>query len=316
MQMEMIKRSFPCEIKEINEQDRTIWFVASTEDRDRCGDVIRVAGWDFAAYDKNPVFLWAHSRYELPLGKCIEHRIESTRLLMRIQFATAAENPFAEQVFRLYRGGFLSGVSVGFRPIERQPLDPNDRWGDYGWEFIKQELLELSGCSVPANPATLQLMAKALDLQEGEPLRLTPEQRVALPPLEKIEPGSEFLVGISLSRTEHKAFQKYGPDPAAWLSNFESLKDLADHLKDIIVEKKLGKGRRAELGDIADKMEHEYKALAGACDDLVEKCKDRIRKILDDMEPTDPDDEEPEKPKAFDEEAFRREFREAYDHLK
>jgi len=281
--MEILRRAFACELKEINEQDRTIRFVASTEEQDRCGDIIRVAGWKFDAYDRNPVFLWAHDSSSLPIGKCVERKTDGARLLMKFQFATAEENPLAEQVFRLYKGGFLSAVSVGFKPLKRSPIHPEDRWGDLGWEFIEQELLEVSGVPVPANSSALQLMMKGLD---------SSERHVALHLLENTE---EFAVGISLSKAEHDAFQKYGDGPAAWLSNIESLKALTDHLRSVVEEKKLGKGKRAELTDIAETMDKKYKALASACDDLVEKCRDRLQKMLDDMMMP----EEEEEPKAI-----------------
>lgn len=340
--METIKRAFACEVKEIDEQERSIWFVASTEDKDRVGDIIRVAGWKFDAYDRNPVFLWAHDSDELPIGKCVARQIDGARLLMKIQFATVEENPLADQVYRLYKGGYLNAVSVGFKPLKRMPIHPEDRWGDLGWEFIEQELLELSAVPVPANSSALQLMMKGLDSKEfaenlskmttrtpysdkilsaalgrlkenlnemvllhGEPLNLSDEERAALPPLGgdeafevgySQEDGSEFrCVGLTIEMPVYSALKAYGENPSDWLSNLESLKDLTDHLQGVVEEKRLGKGRRAELGDIADKMEREYKALAGACDDLVEKCKERLRKMLDDMTP-DEDDE----PKALD----------------
>jgi len=280
--MEILRRAFACELKEINEQDRTILFVASTEEQDRCGDIIRVAGWKFDAYDRNPVFLWAHDSSSLPIGKCVARQIDSLRLLMRMQFATIAENPLAEQTFRLYKGGFLSAVSVGFKPLKRSPIHPEDRWGDLGWEFIEQELLEVSGVPVPANSSALQLMMKGLDAGGVSTINRT---------LGDVE---EMQIGISVTRSEFEALQKYGDGPAAWLSNIESLKALTDHLRGLVEEKKLGKGKQAELSDIADTMDKKYKALATACDDLVEKCRDRLQKMLDDMMMP----EEEEEPKA------------------
>ena len=50
-------KAFTPEIRGIDEANRTIEFVASTEAVDRYGDVIRVAGWKLDAYKKNPVFL-------------------------------------------------------------------------------------------------------------------------------------------------------------------------------------------------------------------------------------------------------------------
>jgi hypothetical protein len=56
--------------------------------------------------------------------------------------------------------GILRAVSVGFAPIERKPLD------DGGVRFTKQELLETSLVSIPANPAAVQL-AKSLNVSDA-----------------------------------------------------------------------------------------------------------------------------------------------------
>ena len=44
-------------------------FVASTEEVDRHGDVVSVAGWKLDAYRKNPVFLWAHDYARPAIGR-------------------------------------------------------------------------------------------------------------------------------------------------------------------------------------------------------------------------------------------------------
>jgi HK97 family phage major capsid protein len=61
------------------------------------------------------------------------------------------------------REGHLRTVSVGFRPVERQPLtkDANKEFGPF--RFTKSELLECSLVSVPANPNAIAI-AKSLHL--------------------------------------------------------------------------------------------------------------------------------------------------------
>ncbi len=139
-------------LRSIDEQARTIEFVASTESQDRYGDVIRVAGWKLDAYKKNPVFMFAHRSDEPPIGKCVEIHTESNppALVQKIEFANAATFAFADTIFNLYKGGFLNAVSVGFMPLEMQPFV--DLEGNMtGYEFTSQELLELSAVPIPAN---------------------------------------------------------------------------------------------------------------------------------------------------------------------
>jgi hypothetical protein len=50
------RAAFTPEIRAINEKDRTIDFIASTEAVDRYGDILRARGFRLENYKKNPVF--------------------------------------------------------------------------------------------------------------------------------------------------------------------------------------------------------------------------------------------------------------------
>ncbi len=154
-------RPVRAQVRSIDTKARTIEFVASTEAVDRYGDIIRVDGWQLDNYRKNPVFLWAHRSSDPPIGKCVaigaEGEGEGKALVQRIEFAAREAYPFAETIFKLYEGGFLNAVSVGFMPIKYQPrIEPNEEGGEFlGYEFLEQELFELSAVPVPANPEAL-----------------------------------------------------------------------------------------------------------------------------------------------------------------
>lgn len=158
-------------VKAFNDAERTITFVASTEGIDRYGDTIKVDGWDTSAYEKNPVVLWAHDSQDLPVGKCVgiqKQLGQNAALIQKVQFATADENPFADSVYKLYKGGYLNAVSVGFIPKAFEYRFENDGEGKpQGWpvgcDFLEQELLELSCVPVPANAEALALMMKGVD---------------------------------------------------------------------------------------------------------------------------------------------------------
>jgi hypothetical protein len=155
------------EMRAVDEKNRTIDFVASTEDVDRYGDIIRVKGWKTENYMKNPVFLFQHRSNEPPIGKTIKLWLEANppALVQRVQFADAKTYPFAETIFRLYQGKFMNATSVGFKPLE-DPLPIRDKDGAStgGYEFTSQELLELSAVAVPANPEALaRTLHRAVD---------------------------------------------------------------------------------------------------------------------------------------------------------
>ncbi len=143
-----------------------IEFTASDDTLDRYDEVIEAKGWDLTNYRRNPVFQNSHKYGDVmhTLGKSLLTEVRGNALVQRIEFAVAI-NPVAKLTYDLYRGGFLNAVSVGFIPIE---------WEDgggataYRRKFLKQELLELSAVSLPANPNALQnaLKAGAVDLAE------------------------------------------------------------------------------------------------------------------------------------------------------
>src|SRR5881397_1449282 len=147
----------------------TIDFRSSDETLDRYQEVITVAGWKLDSYRKNPVFQNVHSNCSLAdtIGRSLITEIRGDHLFQRVQFAVE-ENPIARLAYGLYKGGFLSAVSVGFIPLRWENGSPE---AGYRCKYLEQELLEVSAVSIPANPnaLTLGLAAGAIeksDLQE------------------------------------------------------------------------------------------------------------------------------------------------------
>jgi HK97 family phage major capsid protein/HK97 family phage prohead protease len=137
-------------------------FVLSDETLDSYGDVVEAAGWDLRRFKKNPIALFGHSS-GFPIGKWANVRVEGKKLLGRLEFAVEGTSARIDELRRLVGQGILRAVSVGFRPIEYEPLDKNQPYG--GQRYTKQELMEASLVSVPANPSALQL-AKGIGISD------------------------------------------------------------------------------------------------------------------------------------------------------
>jgi HK97 family phage prohead protease len=149
----------PAEVVSVDE--RVLRWTISTGVVDREMDAISVTGWDLANYRKNPVVLWAHDSSRLPIGRAIDVGVTDGALKATVEFIppeTPEGGQFAESVYRLARSGFLAATSVGFRPLEwtftRDPERGGDDWFP-GIDFERQELVELSIVTVPANPEAL-----------------------------------------------------------------------------------------------------------------------------------------------------------------
>lgn len=140
------------EIKEEN-SDRKFRVVASTEDTDRSGEVIKLSAWDWENYMKNPVIIANHDyQIENIVGKATRIWVEDGKLI--IQGVFSKSNPLGVLLADLYDEGMVKTVSVGFIPKQRQ--EDNRRI------ITSAELLELSFVAVPCNPNALSLDQKQL----------------------------------------------------------------------------------------------------------------------------------------------------------
>ena len=154
---------------------RKATFIASSEDVDRYGDIIRSDGWQLDNFRTNPVLLFGHRSRELPIGRVNNiYTNDAKQLIAEAEFASKEVNDFADSVYKMVKAGFLNGASVGFAPT-KMPNDIKDpttnAWT--GYEFIAQELLELSVVSIPALPGALAI-ARSLGIDESHVRRAMP----------------------------------------------------------------------------------------------------------------------------------------------
>lgn len=136
------------------EDSGTFEVVVSTADMDRSGESVDPTGMDFTLFKMNPIVLWGHDYYALPIGVCDSIEIIEGKIVAKGRFAPADANPFAQQVRKLYDAKIVRATSIGFIVKEMN-----------GNIITKGELLEFSFVPVPANPYALSLShAKTLGL--------------------------------------------------------------------------------------------------------------------------------------------------------
>lgn len=111
--------------------------IASTGSLDRQGDIVEPRGgtWKLPA-----PLLWAHD-HKSPIGWVRE--AVATDQGVRVVCEVAKGIGHADEVWAMAEAGLVSSFSIGFRPIESEPIDS-------GWRFKRWELLELSVVVVPA----------------------------------------------------------------------------------------------------------------------------------------------------------------------
>lgn len=144
--------------------DLILEFVISTDDVDRDRDTIDPNGWDLTNYRNNPVVLFGHDYRNLPVAQSQRIWVEENKLISRAQFTPEDLYAFGYTVYRMYLGGYMRAVSVGFMPIEYSFVEEEDR--PFGIDFKRQELLEYSTVPVPSNPnALVAASADGIDLR-------------------------------------------------------------------------------------------------------------------------------------------------------
>lgn len=140
------------------DKERVLDFVISSSSKDRYGDVVRPTGMQKKNFRRNPVVLWAHEYYALPVGRSLREMRDGQVIQGSAEFIDAALSDFADTVFRYLKGGYLSAVSIGFMPIKTQVIkeaddDDGDPWSWWpNFEYVEWDLLEYSIVPVPANP--------------------------------------------------------------------------------------------------------------------------------------------------------------------
>jgi hypothetical protein len=173
-------------------------FLGSNESEDRYGSIIDPRGGDYTAYRLNPVFLWAHNYVEPPIGKTISLDASQQGPVFTVRFAVEAYDK-AALIYRLYKGGYLRGVSVGVIPKKWEQIEAKtipEAWAE-NRRYTLWELLELSGTPVPANRTALMMALQDRAVAENEVRKFGLEGMLYrdLP---------YIMVGIAASRTSVK----------------------------------------------------------------------------------------------------------------
>lgn len=154
------------EIRKIDEESRTVEFVASDNSVDSYGTVIPVDKWDLTRFASNGIIGYMHDVYGASwtksadpddvIGKGVAF-IEDEKLIVRITFEPADLNPRADKIFRKLQFGSLHAVSVGFRATKKGHMGDEERGEDpQVYYYAGQELLEVSVVNIPSNANALK----------------------------------------------------------------------------------------------------------------------------------------------------------------
>lgn len=164
------RKQFVSDDTKIDADERSVTAIITTDGVDRDREVLLPKGADVEQFSKNPVVLWAHDYVSVPIGKALWLKPGRKKITAKVQFADTEQG---EEVFQLFKGGFLNAFSVGFRPTKSHQPTPEDikkkpEWANVYRVFDEWELLEFSVVPVPANAEALAIAVKshALELSD------------------------------------------------------------------------------------------------------------------------------------------------------
>jgi hypothetical protein len=150
-------------LKSLDEEQREFRGLATSPVPDRVLDIIEPLG---AKYRNPTVLLRAHA-HDAPIGEVFFDRPTKTGIGFRARIPKIQEPGLLKDRVDMAWGeikhGLVRAVSVGFRPLEVEPLKSG------GVRFIKSEIYELSTVAVPAQELATIDHVKAIDaaIREG-----------------------------------------------------------------------------------------------------------------------------------------------------
>jgi hypothetical protein len=166
-------------------KDDSFWAIASVEDVDEDGDIVRIDGMDLSMHRKDsPIKILASHLRKLPdgtppvIGKVEEFRKTTLRkgaagekkaLLFRFTFAPGE---LAGKYKELTEAGYLDSFSIGASVLESKPLK------NKGHDYTKTKLQELSEVTIPANAGATVM--RALEEKLGDQLERGADLSISL----------------------------------------------------------------------------------------------------------------------------------------
>jgi HK97 family phage prohead protease len=196
-----IKRRYleDAQIRSIDEENRTVEFVASDNTVDSYGTVLPSDKWDLKRYEKNGIIGYQHQVYGdygnadpddvLGHGQAF---VEDNKLIVKATFEPADINEKADKIFKKIQFGSIKGVSVGFLPTKPGHWGDKEKGEDPDvYYFEGQELIEVSVVNIPANPNAVK-RSIAEERQELEASRSTEENDTAEDPKVDDNPTPEI----------------------------------------------------------------------------------------------------------------------------
>jgi hypothetical protein len=156
-EIELVRKFYTVQEKDrqIIEGERAVISIINTAAVDRDKEIVDPKGALLKDYRSAPVVLWAHRYGQPPIGKNVWIKYDRARNAL-VAKTVFAQTEFADEIYRLYKDGFIFAWSIGFIPTVFKELDEKEREKLRGY-ILKWHMLEYSAVPVPSNPEALTI---------------------------------------------------------------------------------------------------------------------------------------------------------------
>jgi HK97 family phage prohead protease len=148
-------------VKAIDAERLEIEGIATTPTVDRVGDVVESTGGRF----KLPIPLLHHHKNDQPVGQVTHAKATKDGITIKAKLARVTEPGALKDRIDLAWGeikaGLVRGLSIGFKPVEFEPLDVKDPFG--GLRYSVWDLFEVSLVTIPANADAQISVIRSID---------------------------------------------------------------------------------------------------------------------------------------------------------
>lgn len=251
--------------------ERWVDVVASTPELDSYDEIVE-QDWILDRFNANPVVLWAHCSWQLPIGSASNVVInqETGNLEMRLNFCDEKANPLGPQVYESYRQRSLRAVSVGFFP-------QSTRWEKKDGKDVlilsRNVLVEISATPIGANPSALaksyaraRERAMAIATRKAAPTPASPPSYPSTP----TSPAAVAKSAVPTPTTPHRktmSIPTTSPDQmiaekAAQIADLE--RALSDSRKELADSRKALADERAKSAVLTEERDAAQKSLVDA----------------------------------------------------
>jgi HK97 family phage prohead protease len=139
-------------------------------DRDR--EIVDPAGAILDDYQKNPVVLFGHDHWSMPIGKAEWIKVDEKGLVAKTVYANTEK---ANEIYEYRKAGFPLAKSIGFIPLAWTNYTPESEEGKAGVrrKYDKWILLEYSDVPVPSNPEAVGIAISKGLVRESDAAQIT-----------------------------------------------------------------------------------------------------------------------------------------------